>query len=212
MATRLLLAFLRDDLAEEVLGDLQEKFYQTLERGSLFRARLNYTYQVIQYLRPFAIRSPFKKNFTSFIMYKSYFTIGWRNILKNKGYAAINVGGLALAMTVAMLIGLWIYDELSYNKYHENYDSIAKVYRTEKVWNGETYVNTAHVTALGTLLRSSYEAQFKHVVMVRAGVEDRVLSTADKKFTQRWLFHAAWRWRYAWTKDEVWYRGKDSMI
>ena len=60
-------------------------------------------------------------------MYKSYFKIGWRKLLRNKGYTSINIGGLALGMTVAMLIGLWIYDELSFNKYHKNYDRIARI-------------------------------------------------------------------------------------
>lgn len=56
-------------------------------------------------------------------MYKSYFKIGWRNLVKNKGYSLINIGGLAMGMAVAMLIGLWIHDELEFNKYHKNYNS-----------------------------------------------------------------------------------------
>jgi putative ABC transport system permease protein len=39
-------------------------------------------------------------------MYKSYFKIGWRNLIKDKGYSFINIGGLALGIAVAMLIGL----------------------------------------------------------------------------------------------------------
>ena len=60
-------------------------------------------------------------------MYKSYFKIGWRNLLKNKGYSFINIGGLALDMTVAMLIGLWMHDELTFDSYHPNHDRIAQV-------------------------------------------------------------------------------------
>lgn len=50
-------------------------------------------------------------------MIKNYFTISWRNLVKNKGYTAINIGGLAVGMAVAILIGLWVYDELLYDKY-----------------------------------------------------------------------------------------------
>ena len=46
-------------------------------------------------------------------MIKNYFKIAWRNLVKSKGYSAINIGGLAVGMAVAMLIGLWVYDELS---------------------------------------------------------------------------------------------------
>lgn len=47
-------------------------------------------------------------------MWKNYLTIAWRNLIKNKGYALINIIGLALGMTIAMLIGLWVYDESSF--------------------------------------------------------------------------------------------------
>ena len=46
-------------------------------------------------------------------MIRNYFKIAWRNLVKSKGYSAINIGGLAVGMAVAMLIGLWVYDELS---------------------------------------------------------------------------------------------------
>jgi len=60
-------------------------------------------------------------------MILNYFKIAWRNLIKSKGYSAINIGGLALGMAVAIMIGLWIWDELSYNKYFNNYDRIAQV-------------------------------------------------------------------------------------
>jgi len=68
-------------------------------------------------------------------MLKNYFKIAWRNLIKNKGYSAINIGGLAVGMAVAMLIAFWIYDELSYNKFHKNYDRIAQVMQNQ-TFNG----------------------------------------------------------------------------
>ena len=56
LAQWLLLKFLREDYAEEVLGDLDEKFYSMCEKHSTLRAKLNYWKQVIHYLRPFAIK------------------------------------------------------------------------------------------------------------------------------------------------------------
>jgi hypothetical protein len=49
-----------------------------------------------------------------YAMYKSYLKTGWRNLLGNKGYSFINIGGLAAGMAVALLIGLWVYDEVSF--------------------------------------------------------------------------------------------------
>jgi hypothetical protein len=90
-------------------------------------------------------------------------------------------------MTVAMLIGFWIYDEMSYNKYHHHYDTIGKIMRKEN-WGEGIEVNTSHVTGLGTLLKTEYGAHFKNVVMVRARVEERVLAFAEKKLTQNGYF------------------------
>jgi hypothetical protein len=53
LASRFLNLFLRDDLAEEVQGDLDEQFYAKLSTTSAFRAKLNYWFQVFHYLRPF---------------------------------------------------------------------------------------------------------------------------------------------------------------
>ena len=94
-------------------------------------------------------------------MYKSYFKIGWRNLVRDKGYSLINVGGLALGMTVAILIGLWVYDELSFNQYHKNYDRIAQVYSEES--NPETGaigVRESQWFPLGAAIRSHYKQYF----------------------------------------------------
>src|SRR5688572_20429996 len=105
LAQRLLLGFLRNDLAEEVQGDLEEKFYATVRTRSLFRAKLNYWYEVFNYLRPFAIQKS-KLYLNDHVMVRSYFKIGWRNLERNKGYSFINITGLALGMAVAVLNGL----------------------------------------------------------------------------------------------------------
>src|SRR5687767_11273715 len=93
---KLLLHFLREELTEEVLGDLEEKFYVTIRTKSLFKARRNYWYQVLSYVRPFAIRKSKPTYSNHHAMFQSYFKIGWRNLLKHKGYSLINIGGLAM--------------------------------------------------------------------------------------------------------------------
>ena len=60
-------------------------------------------------------------------MIKNYFKIALRTLAKNKAYSFINIAGLAMGMSVAMLIGLWIYDELSFNHQFENHTRIAQV-------------------------------------------------------------------------------------
>ena len=60
-------------------------------------------------------------------MFKNYIKIAWRNLLKNKGYSAINIGGLAIGLTCFLLIALFIKNELSYDSYHEKGDNIYRI-------------------------------------------------------------------------------------
>tara|TARA_R110000868_G_scaffold4211_8_gene26524 strand:- start:1970 stop:4372 length:2403 start_codon:yes stop_codon:yes gene_type:complete len=60
-------------------------------------------------------------------MFKNYLKIAWRNLLKNKGYSFINIGGLAIGMSCFIMIVLFIKNELSYDSYHENGDHIYRV-------------------------------------------------------------------------------------
>jgi len=48
-------------------------------------------------------------------MLKNYFLVAWRNLTKNKIYSVINITGLAAGMAIALIIGLWIADELSFD-------------------------------------------------------------------------------------------------
>jgi len=60
-------------------------------------------------------------------MFKNYLKIAWRNLWKNKGYSAINIGGLAIGMTCFLLIAMFIKNELSYDTYHEKAANIYRV-------------------------------------------------------------------------------------
>ncbi|MES2849495.1 MAG: ABC transporter permease [Bacteroidota bacterium] len=57
-------------------------------------------------------------------MIKNFFKIAWRNLLRNKGFSFINISGLAIGMAAAVLITLWIQNELSYDQFHTNKDRI----------------------------------------------------------------------------------------
>jgi hypothetical protein len=83
------------------------------------------------------------KKLKNYNMLKNYFKTAWRNLIKNKFSSFINIGGLAIGMCVAILIGLWIADEVSFEKYHKNYDRIAQVMQHQN-FNGEISTQTAN--------------------------------------------------------------------
>jgi putative ABC transport system permease protein len=89
-------------------------------------------------------------------------------------------------MAVAMLIGLWAWDELSFNRYHENYNSIGKVLRLNTI-DKQREANYYLPAALGILLQSSYENNFKSIAMV-TDVQEHVVGSNDKKSIQRGVY------------------------
>ena len=97
-------------------------------------------------------------------MIKNYLKIAFRNLLKNKTHSLINIVGLSVGMTVAMLIGLWIWSELSFDKYHKNYDEIARVMQNQTS-NGETTSLKAMPMPVAFKLRQVYGHNFKQVVL-----------------------------------------------
>ncbi len=70
-------------------------------------------------------------------MIKNYFKIAWRTLINNKGYSAINILGLATGMAVALLIGLWVHNEYSYDKFLPGYEQVYRVKRNFDS-NGDT--------------------------------------------------------------------------
>src|SRR5476651_1599971 len=97
------------------------------------------------------------------IMIKNYLKTAWRNLIKNKVHSFINIVGLSVGMAVAMLIGLWIWDELSFDKFTPNYDHIAKVIQNVTN-NGEVQTWQSVPYPLAEALRKSYGSDFKAVV------------------------------------------------
>jgi len=112
-------------------------------------------------------------------MFKNYLRVAFRSLLRNRFSAAINIGGLAIGMAVALLIGLWIQDELSFNKYHQHYDRIVQILQKEK-FLGKTKVWEHQPFLLLDALRKNYGDQFGHIV---ASIPARglSLSASDQK-------------------------------
>lgn len=111
-------------------------------------------------------------------MIQNYLKIAWRSILKNRASSIINIGGLAVGMAVAMLVALWIWDELSFDKYHHNYSRIAQVMENQ-TFNGSVNTNSAIALPLDEEMRKTYGSDFKHIVMASWN-DSHTLSLGDK--------------------------------
>lgn len=119
-------------------------------------------------------------------MIRNYFKIAWRNLMKSKGYSAINIGGLAVGMAVAMMIGLWVYDELTFNKYHANYDRITQVMQHAS-FNGRIGTQVANPAIMGPEIRTKYGNDFKYVVQTSWN-GTQLLSVGDKHIKSEGIY------------------------
>lgn len=134
-------------------------------------------------------------------MLSHYFKIAWRNLAKGKIYSLINITGLAVGMTVAMLIGLWIWDEISFDSYFENHHQLVQVMLNQ---TNEGIIYTGEVIAppIADPLRTQYGSSFKALSLVSFSgnhifkLGDNILSSQGiwvepnfpKMFTLKMLF------------------------
>jgi putative ABC transport system permease protein len=166
-------------LRDHIEGDLIE-FYCEREKRSKRIADFHFIVDVILLFRPAIIRPV--KAYNRTFMFRNYFTIGWRTLMRNKGYSAINIGGLAAGMAVAILIGMWIFDELSYNKSFENYDRVGHV----MVHNGDgTY--PSNPIPLAAELRTNFSEDIKRVAIVTWQFSLSITND-EKKFLENGIF------------------------
>jgi putative ABC transport system permease protein len=178
--TRFFRWFCHPDLERFIEGDLMELYVHNRKISGKRIADFKFLIDVMLLFRPGIIKPV--KNYqpvNNTAMFKSYFKIGWRNLLKNKGYAVINIGGLALGLAVAGIIALWVNDELSFNQHHENYQRIVQIMKGG-TFEGRQATGQRHLPyPLLNELNATYGSNFKHIVP-SAGKWDFILSTADK--------------------------------
>ena len=119
-------------------------------------------------------------------MFRSLLTVAWRNLVRNKAYSSINILGLAVGMGVTMLIGLWVWDELSYNRNFQNYDRIVRVMENSTHGNHTDTWNSVPIPLSG-LLRTAYDADFKRVSMASWNY-DHFLAYGEKQIKEPGMY------------------------
>lgn len=166
LAEWILNLIIRDEAWKTPLGDFEE-FYHTLteERGQ-WQACLWYWSQVFGLLPKKLLYFVYWR----FVMFRNYIKIALRNIQRQKGYAFINIAGLALGMACCILILLWVQNELSYDRYHENAE---RIYRVTRLWtnaNGVVNLHLGHVAPpIGPLLENDFSEIKQAVRMISVG-------------------------------------------
>ncbi len=114
-------------------------------------------------------------------MFKNYFKTAWRNIIRTVGYSILNVFGLAIGMAVALLIGLWVHYQYSYDKFLPGYQSAYRVQRNFNS-NGDTLTFQTTSFALAEALHNQVpEIEY---VALSDWMGSHGLMAGDKKLSQ----------------------------
>src|SRR5260221_813339 len=135
-ALKFLRWFCREDCVEEIEGDLTEVFEKHVVQ-SPGKAKRNFTWSVIRYFRPEFIKS-FKSNtiLHHHIMLRHNFLLTYRNFLRYKSSFFINLVGLSTGLACALVIYLWVNDELSIDRFHEKNSQLFQILTTHPSGDG----------------------------------------------------------------------------
>ncbi|WP_153800065.1 ABC transporter permease [Foetidibacter luteolus] len=111
-------------------------------------------------------------------MIKSYLKIAWRNLFRNKGFALTNLLGLTIGITCTIFILLWVRDELTYDKFHANYNNIHVVIANRDFKN-RVFTDYNMVLPLAQAIEGK-SPQVKHAVVTTQNYE-QIVGYGDAK-------------------------------
>jgi putative ABC transport system permease protein len=119
-------------LVDHIEGDLLEVYGERIKKIGKRKADSRFIIDVLLLLRPKIVRpTEGYKNLNNYGMIKNYFRIGWRNLIKRKGFAMINIAGLALGFSCSILIYLFVNQHLQYDTFHNDSERIYRVVTEE---------------------------------------------------------------------------------
>ncbi len=132
--------FCHPDYLEDIEGDLWERFEILVEDMGPRRARRRFVWEVLSLVRPNLIRSVKDLYpYNPLPMYKNYFKIAWRNLLRQKLYSFLNISGLAVGLCSFVLIFMYVQHEFSYDQFVPDADRVYRVYQRQE---GNTYLGS----------------------------------------------------------------------
>lgn len=166
---------------EAIVDNLREEYADHASMLGQLSARLWYRHHTLRSVIPFMSF----KLIWRIAMFKNFLKIALRNMNRQKIYAGINILGLAIGMAGAMFILLWVHDERSYDRFHENAD---RIYRAYQVFHyGDYHLEQTQTPGiLATKLKEECpEAEL--VTRVRGYWEEYLVIADERKFNERGL-------------------------
>ena len=182
--TRLFLSLFTDEVMREtILEDMEYRYACNKEKKSPFFSRIIWICKLILIMQTFALKSIIWRT----VMFKNYMKVTFRNIKKNRGYSFINIAGLAVGIACTIIILLWVQDELSYDRFHENSDRIYRVVFSTS--NDRLPTNANGSFGVGPALKKDFPEIIETVRIRKMGQNvKRYIGYEDKKFYESRFF------------------------
>ena len=161
-----------------LLGDYEESFQRKLEEKSALSASIWYWGQLIHTAPEYLLESLYWR----IIMFKNYFMIASRNISRQRLYSAINILGLAVGLACCIWISLYIMNEVTYDTFHSNINSIYRIKRINYEPDGSVGNQNWHFPPI---MREQLSAFFPGMELhTRYNTGYGVVSYRDKRFPE----------------------------
>jgi putative ABC transport system permease protein len=159
LADRLFEWYCNNASIEDLHGDLEELFFRNVEKMSVRSAKWKYWQHVLSLIFSYALRRrkehaafhPHSGSSAQTAMLLSYLKIGFRNLVRNKSYAVVNIGGLAISGAVGLIILLFIAHELSYDRYNTKAGRIYRLNFEHRFGENHAHMATTPAMAVSTL-------------------------------------------------------------
>jgi ABC-type antimicrobial peptide transport system permease subunit len=168
-AQRFLAWYCRPRILEDLEGDLNEYFERNVKAKGARYARLIYILDVLKFLRPYTIRKPdFLNLFIHYIMIGSYIRTSRRSLVRNKLFSFINIVGLAISMSVGLLVISFLNDLLSYDDFHLKKERIYRIVSKDEAADRPT-MDFASMSLKASSKIKETATGFEDMTMIRQG-------------------------------------------
>jgi putative ABC transport system permease protein len=183
MAGILLKKFANKDNCFAILGDFQEEYNDVADSQGIFRARI-WVWLLIIISFPSFIKNSL---YWSWIMFRNYLKVALRNMKRHKGYSFINIAGLAIGMSCSILIAIFVFYELSFDKHHEK---AGQIYRVGAQFGPSTDMRGAFTAPpMAQALLDDFP-EIVHAARYSPWPRNYLVSIGEKKFLEKGIKYA----------------------
>jgi len=167
-----------------VLGDYEEEFAAIAKDDGLIKAKLWYWRQSIHSLFPFVVN----KLYWNLVMGYTHLKLTVRNLKKQKRYSLINLSGLTVGMACCLMILVYVFSELSYDRYHEHADRIYRMGTFFDVGTRSLRGAISNIPA-GPIIVQDYP-EVQNVVRIKRYMYRALVESEGQKFFEDRIFYA----------------------